>query len=130
MVYMASFLQFKNTRKSPLKSPLFLIPCRQPLLTWWSPVGVGDAPYLHISTSPGGLLLWSQLHVTPSQLKLDWKAGPKRLERGVTAGVREGQRKLGRRKKKDGLEKKLKRRPCREEERYKGRPDARCNVNS
>lgn len=99
MVYMVSFLQFKNIRKSPLKSPLFLIPCRQPLLTRWSPVGVGDAPYLHISTSPGGVLLWSQLHVTPSQLKLDWKAGPKRLERGVAAAVREGQRK----QKKDGL---------------------------
>ena len=55
-----------------------------------SPVGAGDAPYLYISTSPGGLLPSPQLHVTPSQLKLDWKAGPKRPETGVTAGVREG----------------------------------------
>lgn len=42
--------------------------------------------------------LWSQLHVTPSQLKLDWKAGPKWLEVEVTARVRKGQRRLRRTK--------------------------------
>ncbi|KAI9546550.1 hypothetical protein NQZ68_026771 [Dissostichus eleginoides] len=40
---------------------------------------------------PGGLPPSPQLHVTPSPLKLDWKAGPKRPETGVTAGVREGE---------------------------------------
>lgn len=105
----------------------------QPLLTLWSPAGVGDAPYLYISTSPRGLLLSSLLHVTPSQLKLVWKAGPKRPETWVTAGVRDGRRREGEvdEKKKGesgeiGGDKekscRMKRTPCWEEERSEERP--------
>lgn len=99
-----------------------------------SPVGAGDAPYLYISTSPGGLLPSPQLHVTPSQLKLDWKASPKRPETGVTAGVREWGGKMGGR---GGRERKhreeirrirgdscrMKKRSCREEKGSEGRPE-------
>lgn len=34
-----------------------------------------------VPVSTNGTVLWSQLHVTPSQLKVNWKAGPKRPER-------------------------------------------------
>ncbi len=69
-----------------------LIPCSWPLLTQWSPVCVRDAPYLSISTSPWGPLPLSQLHVTPTQLKVDSKASPKRPETEVTAGIRKRER--------------------------------------
>ena len=65
------------------------------------PVGVGDAPCLHISTSPGGRQLRAQLQVPPCKLKRDWKAGMTLPETGATKAIREGQRRLRREEKKE-----------------------------